>query len=162
MLEIPPIVRNKAVLAGAEAWLGVLPELVAGIEADWAIEVGPAYTDSTEAFVARATCADGRPAVLKLLMPRPGDATRNEVTALRLARGRGCVELLREDQDRDALLLERLGRPLQQLGLPIADRHEILCATAMRVWRPAPESGLPTGAEKGRRLTAFILETWGS
>ena len=30
----------------------------------------------------------------------------------------------------------------------------------MRVWRPAPESGLPTGAEKGRWLVEFIAETW--
>jgi streptomycin 6-kinase len=62
--------------------------------------------------------------------------------------------------DRDALLLERLGRPLHRLGLPIGRRHEILCATAMRVWRPAPGSGLPTGAEKGRWLVEFILGTW--
>src|SRR5262249_45247134 len=146
--------------AGAEAWLGELPGLVAEIEADWSIRVGTAYADSTEAFVAEATCSDGRPAVLKLLIPREGNATRHEATVLRLTRGEGCAELLRADLDRDALLLERLGRPLHRLALPIDERHEILCATAMLVWRPAPESGLPTGADKGRRLVRFILETW--
>jgi len=154
------VVRNKALVAGAEAWLGELPGLVAEIEADWSIHVGAAYPDSTEAFVAEATCGDGRPAVLKLLIPRDGDATRNEATVLRLTRGEGCAELLRADIDRDALLLERLGRSLHRLALPIAERHEILCATAMLVWRPAPDSGLPTGADKGRWLVRFILETW--
>ena len=70
------------------------------------------------------------------------------------------VRLLRADQDRGALLLERLGRPLHELGLPLARRHEILCATAERVWRPAPASGLPTGADKGRWLIGYIETTW--
>jgi streptomycin 6-kinase len=70
------------------------------------------------------------------------------------------VRLLRDDSARGALLLERLGRSLHQLGLPIRKRHEILCATATRVWRPAPDCGLPTGAEKGRWLADFIAATW--
>jgi streptomycin 6-kinase len=46
------------------------------------------------------------------------------------------------------------------LALPIAARHEILCAAARRVWRPAPGCGLPTGAGKGRWLIDFITATW--
>lgn len=160
MIAIPNVVRNKARDAGAHSWLEGLPGLVAEIEAEWSISVGRACEDSTEAFVAGASCADGTPAVLKLLIPRAGDATRNEATVLRLTRGDGCAELLREDLDRDALLLERLGRPLRRLGLPIEERHEILCAVAMRVWRPAKDSSLPTGARKARRLIEFIVETW--
>ena len=98
--------------------------------------------------------------VLKLMIPRPGDHARNEITVLRLAGGDGCARLLRADEARGALLLERLGRPLEQLGLPLARRHEILCATAARVWRQAPGCGLPTGADKGRWLTDFITATW--
>jgi streptomycin 6-kinase len=56
---------------------------------------GRAYQDATEAMVAEATLADGTPAVLKLLVPRPGDDAQNEITVLRLARGDGCVRLLR-------------------------------------------------------------------
>jgi streptomycin 6-kinase len=68
--------------------------------------------------------------------------------------------LLRADVDRGALLLERLGPSLFDLGVPIRERHEILCATAARVWRPAPDAALPTGAAKGRRLAEFIVEQW--
>jgi streptomycin 6-kinase len=98
--------------------------------------------------------------VLKLIVPRSGDAAQNEITVLRLTDGEGCARLLREDAERGALLLERLGRSLHQLALPIRRRHEILCATAACVWRPAPGCGLPTGAEKGRWLADFITATW--
>ena len=130
------------------------------MEHDWHIAVGDAYTDSTEAFVAGATCEDGTPAVLKLLVPRSGDAAENEITVLRLTRGEGCVRLLRDDPARGALLLERLGRSLYELGLPIGRRHEVLCSTVARVWRPVPDCGLPTGAEKGHWLVDFIASTW--
>ncbi|TML42138.1 MAG: aminoglycoside/hydroxyurea antibiotic resistance kinase, partial [Actinobacteria bacterium] len=122
--------------------------------------VGPAYEDGTEAFVARATLEDGTDAVLKLMVPRPGDAARNEITVLRLTKGQGCVRLLRDDEARGALLLERLGRSLHELDLPIGRRLEILCATAARVWRPAAGCGLPTGAQKGRWLAEFIATMW--
>ncbi len=152
--------RRKALAVGATGWLDDLPLLVASLERDWAIVVGDAYNDSTEAFVCEATCEDGSLVVLKLLVPRDGDAAEHEITALRLAAGEGCVRLLRDDVARGALLLERLGRSLYQLALPIRRRHEVLCATAARVWRPAPGCGLPTGAEKGRWLADFIAATW--
>jgi streptomycin 6-kinase len=154
------VVRNKALAAGAADWIDGLPELVAGLERDWRITVGRRYDDATEAFVARAVLADGRPAVLKLMIPRPGDDAAREITVLRLVDGDGCVRLLRADPARGALLLERLGRSLDQLGLPAGRRHEILSAAARRVWRPAAGCDLPTGAEKGRGLIDFITATW--
>ena len=48
------------------------------------------------------------------------DAARREIVTLRLASGEGCVTLLRHDLDRDALLLERLGPSMADLGLPLA------------------------------------------
>jgi streptomycin 6-kinase len=160
VVEVPETVRRKACAVGAERWLDSLPDLVAGIEADWSISVGEVYDDATEAFVARATAEDGTPAVLKLVVPRDGDAAANEITALRLAGGSGCARLLRGDAARDALLLERLGRSLFQLRVPIEERHEILCRVARRVWRPAPDCGLPTGAQKGRWLAEHIERAW--
>ena len=169
---VPAVVRAKALAAGAGPWLRDLPELVAQLEQDWSMSVGRPYPHGTEAFVAEATLADGAPAVLKLLIPPAGgagggggtglcgDQAGNEITVLRLAGGDGCPRLLRADAARHALLLERLGRPLYQLGLPIARRHEIVCAVAARIWRPAPGCGLPTGAAKGRWLVSFITSTW--
>jgi hypothetical protein len=56
-------VRRKAIGVGAGAWLDGLPLLLASLEQEWGIAVGDAYYDSTEAFVAEATCEDGTPAV---------------------------------------------------------------------------------------------------
>ena len=158
MIELPPVVRNKALVAGAGAWLEGLPDLIVELEGDWDLVVGGTLDGATEAFVAEATLGDGTSAVLKLILPRDGDAAAKEIQALRLADGEGCVRLLRADEHRSALLLERLGRSLHELGLPLRRRHEILCAAASRGWRPAPGSGLTSGAEKGRWLVAFIEE----
>ncbi|HEX8581521.1 MAG TPA: aminoglycoside phosphotransferase family protein [Acidimicrobiales bacterium] len=159
-MDVPAVVRNKAVQAGASGWLAALPALVADLAAEWGIAVGPAFADATEAFVAEAVLADGTPAVLKLLVPRDHDAAGHEATVLRLCGGDGCARLLRDDLDRGALLLERLGPSLHDLRLPIRERHEVLCATAARVWRPAPGCGLPTGADKGRWLAAQVAAAW--
>lgn len=103
---------------------------------------------------------DGTPAVIKPLMPRDGGATRHEITALALAAGAGCATLLEHDVSRKALLLERLGKPLAELDLPLSRHHELLVAAAQRIWRRAPGSGLPTGAEMGAWLIGNIMTWW--
>ena len=123
MIDVPAVVRNKARAAGAEDWLERLPALVSSLEADWSITVGHPYEGGTEAFVADATLADGTLAVLKVLVQgRP-------LTSRRLVGGDGCPVLYRYDPGDGALLMERLGRPMHELGLPLARRLEILCAT---------------------------------
>jgi streptomycin 6-kinase len=158
--DVPPTVRAKARAAGAYGWLDDLPAAVAALEREWSMTVGRAFTGSTEAYVARARLADGTPAVLKLLVPRGHRDAENEITVLRLADGDGCPRLLRHDAARGALLMERLGPSLYDLGRPIEERHEILCAAAERLWRPAPGCGLPTGADKGEWLIAYIRRTF--
>jgi streptomycin 6-kinase len=160
VIAVRDVVRSKALAAGAAEWLRDLPGLVADLERDWSISVGRAYDDPTEAFVAEATRADGTPVVLKLHIPRPGHLAENEITVLRLSGDGGCVRLLDADAARGALLLERLGRPMSEFGLPLRQRLEILCAMAMKVWRPAAGCGLPTGADKARSLAAAITNTW--
>jgi streptomycin 6-kinase len=154
------VVEAKARAVGAERWLVELSELIAGLEHDWAIRVGSAFPDATEAFVADATLGDGTSAVVKVVVPRDGAAAAREITALRLCAGIGCVALLRDDVARGALLLERLGPSLYEEGLPVVRRHEILCATARRVWRPVPASGLETGEVKASWLAGWIVSAW--
>ncbi|HEX6788230.1 MAG TPA: aminoglycoside phosphotransferase family protein [Gaiellaceae bacterium] len=158
--EIPAVVREKALAVGARDWLDELPELIRSLEADWEITLTRSFPDSTEAFVAEVIRSDRIPAVLKLIVPRDGDAAAHEATALRLAAGDGCPRLLRDDVARGALLIERLGRELVELRLPVRRRHEILVAAAARIWRPASDSGLPTGAAKAQWLIDFITTMW--
>jgi streptomycin 6-kinase len=160
-VEVPETVLTFARTAGADDWLAGLPELVDRLERDWGIAVGRTYPDATEAYVAAATLADGTPAVLKVLIRRRhGRHAADEMTVLRLAAGEGCVRLLRHDEDTGAMLLERLGASMYRVGLPIAQRHEILCRVAMRLWRPAPDSGLRTGADEARQLAAYVEGSW--
>jgi streptomycin 6-kinase len=56
--------------------------------------------------------------------------------------------------------MERLGRSMFDLSIPLPRRHELLCSVAARLWRPAPDCDLPTGADKGRWLIDFITTTW--
>ena len=160
MFSIPQVVRSKAIAVGASDWLGELPALMAGLEGDWSFSVGRALAGGTESFVVEVVLDDGTLAVLKLLIPRDLDAAANEITVLCLSDGDGCARLLRADEAKGALLLERLGRSLHDIALPIERRHEILCAAAARIWRPALDCGLPTGAEKGRWLIDFITAMW--
>jgi streptomycin 6-kinase len=159
-MDVPAVVQNKAHRFGAGDWLRDLPELVAAVAADGDLVVGAAFPDSSEAYVCAVTRADGTPAVLKLLMPRAAGVVEDEVTALRLADGSGCVALLKYDGSRGALLLERLGRSLFELQLPMTERHEILVSAARQMWRPAPGSGLPTGAHKAAWLAELIVRLW--
>ena len=160
VVEVPEVVRNKARAAGAEQWLVDLPDLLASLCDEWALTIERTYNGGTEAFVAGVVGADGTPAVLKLLVPRSTYAVDNELSALRLANGDGCVRLLRDDTSRHALLLERLGPSMFDLGVPIEQRIPALCTTAMRFWRRVPPTNLPTGAEKAVWLTNYIEAQW--
>jgi streptomycin 6-kinase len=160
MISIPEVLRNHAAAAGAGRWLDELPDLVADLERRWKITAGHAFPGATEAYVLEVTTRAGQPAVLKILLPLAGERARHEITALRLADGRGCAALLDDDPDVGALLVERLGPSLFELGLPVDRRHTILCDTVARLWRPAPDCGLPSGADRARRRAAFVAETW--
>jgi streptomycin 6-kinase len=166
--DLPDVIRTKAAVAGSEQWLDDLDELVASLEDEWSIEVSSLLSGGTEALVAEATLADGSPAVLKVLVPRgdghelaggltPGES---EITVLRLADGDGCARLLQADIPREAMLLERLGPNLSTLDVPTRERHTILARLARALWRPAPESGLSTGAVKGRWIADRIATLW--
>lgn len=160
MHAIPAVVQNKARAVGAEAWLDELPSLIDELCRRWRITVGAPYADATEAFVAPAEGADGTPTVLKILVPRHHAAAHDEITVLRLVDGDGCVRLLRDDAEHGALLLDRLGPSMHDLGLPFFERIDLLCDVAARVWRPAPDAGLTDGAEKAAALAEGIEERW--
>lgn len=160
MIELPQVVRNKAIAVGAQDWIVGLDGVVADLAARWHIEVGRAYEDATEAFVAAARRDDGEECVLKVHIARDGGHALAEITTLALAGGVGCVRMMEHDAAHGALLVERLGPSLRQLGLPLERRHEILCDAARRVWRPAPDCALPTGRERAESLMTSVLTLW--
>jgi streptomycin 6-kinase len=157
--DLPAAVRAKAVDLGATAWLTNLPELIATLAARWDLRVGAAFADPTEAYVLEVTRSDGTPAVLKLLVPRPGRPAADEITFLREAGGEACARLLAYEESLGVLLLERLGPALSDLNLPISRRLPILCDLAAVVWRPTAVA-LPTGPERALRMSRYIRQKW--
>ena len=145
MTDLRQVVRDRARVEGAEAWIDSLPELVASLCADWDLTVGATLLGGTQAYVCEAVLGDGTLAALKLAC---NDDFANEIAVLRHAAGEGDAAVFESDVERGALLLERLGPKLHDLGLPIEQRLVILSDVATRFWRPAADLGLPTGAER--------------
>ncbi|MEY2453276.1 MAG: streptomycin 6-kinase [Acidimicrobiaceae bacterium] len=165
-LDLPYMVVTTARSYGAvgQRWLDGLGALVDELERDWDITIGATLSGGTASYVAEATTAEGESAVLKVAMPAQftslGDLG-NEIRTLTIADGHGCARLLRHDEERRALLLERLGRKLDDLGLPVQRQLEIICATLPRLWDASPGNvELPSGAAKGRWLADDIARAW--
>jgi predicted kinase len=150
--------------AAGEAWLAALPGLLAGLASDWSITVGAPLDGGRTSYVAEATTRDGTPAVLKVSIPPGIDEFTpfdRQLAALQLSGGDPYVGLIRHDVARQALLLERLGRPMAAVGWTAPRQLGALARTAARGWRPVPDHGrLPTGAEAARWHAAFISSVW--
>lgn len=160
-IAVPEAVRQKALYQGAEGrrWLAGLRRQIRELEREWGVSVGPALSGGSEAYVAAARTEAGEDAVLKLAIP-PYEHFADEVLVLSAAQGHGYARVLDRDEVSYAMLLERLGPSLNESGLPLPVRMEILCATLRSAWETPAPPGLQTGAEKARWLSGFITATW--
>jgi streptomycin 6-kinase len=160
-LNVPDEVRSKVVADGNAAWLNELPSVVESLARDWSLTIGATLRGGHAALVVEASLADETAAVLKIGVPGTRRDLGFEAAALRLADGDGCASLLRDDLDRDALLLERLGAALYDVVPDPATRHDMLCDVAARRWRPVgPDVDLPTGADKARQYADLLPQLW--
>lgn len=148
MLDIPDEVWNKVIADGNAAWLDGLPSVVESLAQEWSLTIGATLRGGQAALVVEATLADGTAAVLKVGVPGTRREITFEATALRLADDDGCASLLRDDLDRGALLLERLGAAIYDVVPDPATRHgcgparrEQLCAPTWRTGCTGPHSG---------------------
>ena len=165
-LAVPRLVRERALSGGdvGRRWLATLPDVVAGRAAHWGLRLGRPYQGGTAGYVVAAQDATGLDVVLKVAMPLDDDdvaAFRRSVTTHRLAEGRGCARLLAHDDASAAMLLERLGPNLAELGLPLPQLLEAVAATMRSFWRQVERGvDLPTGAGKAAWLAGMIVTTW--
>jgi streptomycin 6-kinase len=161
MLDIPEEVCNKVIADGNAGWLDELPSVVESLAQEWSLTIGATLRGGHAALVVEATLVDGTAAVLKVGVPGTRRVLTFEATALRLAGGDGCASLLRDDLDRDALLLERLGAAMYDVVADPMTRHDMMCDVAARFWRPvSPEVDLPTGAEQAREYSELLPRLW--
>lgn len=135
-MRLPESLARSVRAAGpaGERWLAVLPDLLTSLETDWSITTGAALPGGHAAYVAEAMLADGHRAVLKVALPPVmGFAPfGQELRALRVTGGDPYVTLIRFDQPRQSLLLERLGEPLGRLGWSVPRQLDALVGTVAR------------------------------
>jgi streptomycin 6-kinase len=165
-IEVPRRVRQRALsngVAGAR-WLRQLPDVLAALAAQWGLQLGRAYRGGTAGYVVAARDGDGAEVVLKVAMPLNAEEVagfRRSVVVHRLADGRGCARLLAHDDAVPAMLLERLGPNLDELGMPLPRLLETVATTLLLFWRPIDsEVDLPRATDKAAWLTETIVATW--
>jgi streptomycin 6-kinase len=164
--QVPEAVRRKALALGAdgERWLGGLDREVEELADEWGLTIGRALTGGSGGYVAGAVMAGGADVVVKIALPdglEGNSPFATELETLRLGGGHGYVRVLRADERRRAMLLERLGAPLADLGLTVEAQIDAVASTLRLAWRPVPASTrLRTGAEQAEFLAGFIRRTW--
>ena len=75
--------------------------------------------------------------------------------------GSRLAGLYAHDDSAAAMLLERLGRNLAELDIPLSQLLQTVASTLRTFWRPLPnECGLPSGVDKAHWLADFITTSW--
>ncbi len=152
------VARARAAGAGGEEWLAGLDGTVSGLERKWGITVGEVLSGGSHAFAALADGENGEKYVLKIDIP-DGDGVefKRSMTALEMAGGRGYAKIYACDCERKACLLERLGKPLSQLGYSVSEQIRIICGVLQKTWEiPVTDSDLPCGGDCVAWFREFI------
>lgn len=138
---LPPMVIGKANAAGdaGRRWLEDLDGIVAELEQMWKIKVGKALFGGSHALVGAAVGMDGTQYALKVDLP-DGDISEFQRAAhmLAAADGRGYAKIYACDENRRAVLMERLGGTLREAGYPPERQMEIICGALDETWRIDP------------------------
>ena len=165
-LAVPELVRERALSNGpvGARWLRDLPDVLGVLAGRWGLQLGQAFVGGTAGYVVAAQNAAGLDVVLKVAMPLDAEEVagfRRSGLVHRLAEGRGCARLLVHDDTVSAMLLERLGRNLDEIGMPLPRLLETVAVTLRSFWRPINDDvDLPTGVDKAAWLARTIVTTW--
>ena len=118
MLNLPErFTKNTLDICGksGEQWLNDLPRIIGELEENWSLKVENPFPNLSYNFVAPCICKDG--AVLKIALPLNNPEISGEAKFLQIKDGKGAVRLLKSDENRRAILLERLtpGKHLKEV-----------------------------------------------
>ncbi len=117
--------------------------LAEAVARDWGLRLSEPYPPGAAGYVVRAELEDGTPAALKLQHTHRED--EQEADALERWDGDGAIRLLRRDDERHALLLERC-EPGTPLSRGAEDPLGVLIGLLPRLWKDA--SGFHTLADE--------------
>ena len=140
--------KFKEVIFGAfreegRRWIENLPRIIGEIEKNWSLKIAKnPYSNLSYHYVAPCACAEGGEAVVKIGFPGEAANILNEVKTLEFMDGGSLVELLRFDEKRFAMLLEKLV-PGENLKTICRDSDSkavaIAIETMSKFWRKPPE-----------------------
>ena len=159
--HLPEPTRLRATSLGDQglAWINSLEETVETLAGQWQLEIGNVRAGGSASLVLDTRWGD-KEAILKIGLPDSADLVK-EAAVFQAAAGRGYAELYELDESRNAMLLERLGSPLEVFDYTVDEQIAIICATLKEAWQASP-AGVPlmTGAEKCDWLINFISDQW--
>ena len=125
-------------------WLESLPQIISEIEENWSLKIEKIpFPNLSYHYVAPCLCADGGEAVVKIGFPGEAAYILNEVRMLKFMGGRSMVKLLRFDEKRFAMLLEKLvpGEDLKTVCKFNGSKAvAIAIETMSKFWRKPPEN----------------------
>ena len=142
------------VLVAIERWREGAPGIAEELAEEWELTLGEPYVPGLCGHVVRATTAAGTPAVLKVFFP--DHESFQEPDALERWDGDGAIRLLRRDDERRAMLLERCdpGTFLSSVGRERA--LDVLIGLLPRLWKSA--DGFHTLADEVERWIEHGLD----
>src|SRR4051794_2321834 len=125
------------VLVAIARWRESAPAIAEEIAEEWGLTLGAAYAPGFCGHVVRAETEDGVPAVLKVFFP--DRESEQEPDALEAWDGDGAIRLLRRDDGRCAMLVERC-EPGTFLSSIDGERAlDVLVGLLPPLWRPSPD-----------------------
>jgi streptomycin 6-kinase len=139
-----------AEIPGGPQWLAELPGLLAACVEQWSLELEEPI-DTGHSFVVPAGSA-----FLKLNLP--DEESEHEAEALSRWNGVGAARLIARDDERRALLIERLRPGTQLWALPDEKATEIAAGVLEKLWIPAGEPFRRLEDEAAK--WAGELQTW--
>lgn len=126
-------------------WLERVSELVEECAAEWELTIDEPYPAGAAGYVVHADCADGTPAVLKLIYPHR--EAEYEAEALETWNGEGAVRLLARDDERRAMLIERCEPGTLLAHIDGDDALDVLIDLLPRLWTPVTGPFRPLAEE---------------
>ncbi len=179
MITIPPdFIRSTIEREGStgRAWINALPEIVAGLCADWGLEVDGL---AMHGYLGLVVPVRRQNELCALKVSWIDDSSADEALALAAWNGRGAVRLLDIRPEQGALLLERLdatrsletlaidqalmiaGRLLRRLAIPAPENLRSLRDVAAELARTLPERWEQYGRPMPRRTLDLACEIAG-
>jgi streptomycin 6-kinase len=124
-------------LVAIARWRESAPAIADEVAEEWGLTLGEPYVPGFCGHVVRATTGDGTPAVLKVYFPDRESV--QEPDALEAWDGDGAIRLLRRDDERCTMVLERCEPGTFLSSLDGERALDVLVGLLPRLWRVPPD-----------------------